>query len=131
GESRWAPTTSSNGEAASPAWRRFASSRARRGCSAPGSMCCHGSCPNPRSNRLDVAEVRGETDAAMTKVEARAWASLAGLAVVMGLLLFVPAGTVRYWQAWLYLAVFMTASVAVTLYLMSHDPALLERRLRG
>ncbi len=26
---------------------------------------------------------------------------------VLCLLLFAPAGTVRYWQAWLYLAVFM------------------------
>jgi hypothetical protein len=27
----------------------------------------------------------------------RAWLSLAGLVIVMGLLLFIPAGTVHYW----------------------------------
>jgi protein-S-isoprenylcysteine O-methyltransferase Ste14 len=49
----------------------------------------------------------------------------------MGLLLFVPAGTVRYWQAWAYLSVFFGASFLMTLYLMRNDPALLERRLKG
>jgi protein-S-isoprenylcysteine O-methyltransferase Ste14 len=49
----------------------------------------------------------------------------------MGLLLFVPAGTAQYWQAWIYLAVFFGASLLITLYLMKKDPALLRRRLRG
>ena len=49
----------------------------------------------------------------------------------MGLLLFVPAGTVHYWQAWAYLSVFMGASLLITLYLMKHDPALLARRMKG
>jgi protein-S-isoprenylcysteine O-methyltransferase Ste14 len=49
----------------------------------------------------------------------------------MGLLLFVPAGTVRYWQAWAYLGVFFGASLLMTLYLMGNNPALLERRLKG
>jgi protein-S-isoprenylcysteine O-methyltransferase Ste14 len=61
----------------------------------------------------------------------RAWVSLAVLAIAMGLLVFVPAGTVRYWQAWIYLSIFIGASILTTLYLMRHDPALLERRMRG
>jgi protein-S-isoprenylcysteine O-methyltransferase Ste14 len=67
----------------------------------------------------------------MKNLNARAWLALAVLTVVMGLLLFVPAGTVRYWQAWLYLSVFTGASVLTTVYLMRRDPALLERRMRG
>jgi protein-S-isoprenylcysteine O-methyltransferase Ste14 len=67
----------------------------------------------------------------MKNLNARAWLALALLAVVMGLLLFVPAGTLHYWQAWVYLSIFMGASVLTTLYLMRHDRALLERRLRG
>jgi protein-S-isoprenylcysteine O-methyltransferase Ste14 len=55
----------------------------------------------------------------------RALISLTAVAVATGLLIFVPAGTVDYWQAWVYL------SVLTTLYLMRHDPALLERRMRG
>ena len=67
----------------------------------------------------------------MKNLGAKAWLSLAALAVVMGLLLFVPAGTVRYWQGWVYLSVFMGASALTTLDLLKRDRALLERRMRG
>jgi len=50
---------------------------------------------------------------------------------VVGLLLFVTAGTMWYWQAWVYLAVLAGASLLTTLYLMKKDPALLERRMHG
>ena len=49
----------------------------------------------------------------------------------MSLLLFVPAGTVHCWQAWVYLSIFTGASALITLYLMRMDPALLERRMSG
>jgi protein-S-isoprenylcysteine O-methyltransferase Ste14 len=64
-------------------------------------------------------------------LKARAWLALAVLAVVMGLLLFVPAGTSHYWQAWVYLSIFTGASALTTLYLLRRDPALLERRMSG
>jgi len=67
----------------------------------------------------------------VTSLASKAWLSLAVLAVVMGLLLFVPAGTVRYWPAWVYLAIFFGGSAATTLFLARRDPALLERRLKG
>src|SRR5262249_25136080 len=53
------------------------------------------------------------------------------LAAVTALLLFAPTGTVRYWQAWVYLAIFIGASGLTTLYLLRHDRALLERRMHG
>jgi protein-S-isoprenylcysteine O-methyltransferase Ste14 len=61
----------------------------------------------------------------------QAWVALAALGLVMGLLLFVPAGSTQYWQAWVYLAVFIGASALTTLDLMKRDPALLKRRMRG
>src|SRR5215475_3000832 len=64
-------------------------------------------------------------------LNAKAWLGLIVLAFVMATLLFVSAGTLHYWQAWVYLAVFFGASVFHTLYLMKHDPALLQRRLKG
>ena len=67
----------------------------------------------------------------MKKLNVRAWLALAGLTVVMGLLLFVPAATIRYWQAWAYLSIFTGAAVLTTLYLSRKDPALLERRMSG
>jgi len=58
-------------------------------------------------------------------------ASLAGLVLVMGVLIFVPAGTLDYWQAWLFLACYFAASLLLSLWLMKNDPALLQRRMRG
>jgi protein-S-isoprenylcysteine O-methyltransferase Ste14 len=40
----------------------------------------------------------------------------------MGVLLFVSAGTLRYWHAWLYLALFVGMSAAITVDLMRRDP---------
>ena len=67
----------------------------------------------------------------MNNLNLRAWLSLVVLAVIMALLLFVPAGTTDDWQAWMFLLVFFCASVLHTAYLMKHDPALLQRRMRG
>jgi protein-S-isoprenylcysteine O-methyltransferase Ste14 len=67
----------------------------------------------------------------MKNLSSKAWLALAVLVTVMGLLLFLPAGTVHYWQAWMYLSIFSGASVLTTLYLMREDPALLERRMSG
>src|SRR5439155_8926444 len=67
----------------------------------------------------------------LKNLSARAWLALVVLAGVMGLLLFVPAGTVHYWQAWVYLSIFTGASVLTTLYLIRKDPPLLERRMSG
>jgi len=64
-------------------------------------------------------------------VNAKAWVSLFVVTIVIGLLLFVPAGTVHYWQAWVYLGIYFTASFLIVLYLAKRDPALLKRRMRG
>jgi len=67
----------------------------------------------------------------MATLKARAWLSLAALAVVMALLLFGSAGTLRYWHAWVYLLLFVGLSGVITLDLIRRDPALLERRMKG
>ena len=57
--------------------------------------------------------------------------SLGALMLVMGILIFIPAGSVDYWQAWLFLVCYFLASLAISFWLISADPALLERRMRG
>jgi protein-S-isoprenylcysteine O-methyltransferase Ste14 len=52
---------------------------------------------------------------------------LAG-ALLLGLLLFVPAGTFDYWQAWLFIAVFMITFSVFGIYFSVKDPQLMERR---
>lgn len=59
----------------------------------------------------------------------RAAKSLLRLPIIMGLLLFLPTWTLRYWEAWLFMAVFFACSLAVTVGLAVRDPELLERRL--
>ncbi len=49
-------------------------------------------------------------------------------AIMLGVLLFLPAWTLNYWQAWVFIVVFMTSANAIGLYLSLKDPALLERR---
>ena len=61
----------------------------------------------------------------------KAWLALAVFTVVMGLVLFVPAGTIDYWQGWVYLSIIIGASALTTIYLLRNDPALLERRMKG
>ncbi len=64
-------------------------------------------------------------------LKAKAFAGLANLVVVLGVLIFVSAGTMRYPQGWAFLAIFGGSSLAVTLYLMARDPELLERRVHA
>jgi protein-S-isoprenylcysteine O-methyltransferase Ste14 len=51
------------------------------------------------------------------------------LITVLGILLFVPAWTLDYWQAWVYLFVFAASTALITTYLWKKDPKLLERRI--
>jgi protein-S-isoprenylcysteine O-methyltransferase Ste14 len=61
----------------------------------------------------------------------KASAGLFFLLLVMAALLFVPAWTPGYWQAWAFLAVFGASAFAITLYLMTKDRKLLERRVHA
>jgi protein-S-isoprenylcysteine O-methyltransferase Ste14 len=56
--------------------------------------------------------------------------SIIGL-VVLGLILFVPAGTLDYWQAWVFITVFTIATIVPSLYLGRTNPAALQRRMHG
>jgi protein-S-isoprenylcysteine O-methyltransferase Ste14 len=65
----------------------------------------------------------------MTNLDIKALGGLLCVLIVMAALLFIPAWTLDYWQAWAFLAVFGLSSLAMTLYLMKNDPKLLERRV--
>ncbi|OBJ03113.1 isoprenylcysteine carboxylmethyltransferase family protein [Mycobacterium sp. 1465703.0] len=47
------------------------------------------------------------------------------------LILLLPAGTLHYWQAWLFIAVFTVATIVPTVYLSRTNPAALQRRMRA
>lgn len=64
-------------------------------------------------------------------LNAKAWLSLILLAIALAAAILLPAGTIDYWQAWVYLALFFGMSALVTAYLIERDPALLRRRMSG
>jgi protein-S-isoprenylcysteine O-methyltransferase Ste14 len=64
---------------------------------------------------------------AVLKVAALGFAQL----VAIGLLIFLPAGTFDYWQAWVFLAVFALTAWFPSIYLQITNPVVLERRMRS
>jgi protein-S-isoprenylcysteine O-methyltransferase Ste14 len=50
-----------------------------------------------------------------------------GIAALLAFI-FIPAGTLNYWQGWLYVATWMIVGSAYTANVAKHDPALLKRR---
>jgi protein-S-isoprenylcysteine O-methyltransferase Ste14 len=67
----------------------------------------------------------------MSNLFVKSMLGLAFLLLVLALALFITAGTLRFWQAWLYLAVFGLCTILITADLMQHDQELLARRVRG
>lgn len=61
----------------------------------------------------------------------RAWPRQIAFLVFTALVLFAPAGTLAFWQAWAFLAVFVGCTVALGVYFLRHDPALVERRMQA
>jgi protein-S-isoprenylcysteine O-methyltransferase Ste14 len=61
----------------------------------------------------------------------QAWPRQLVFLVFITALLFAPAGTLDFWQAWLFLAVFVACMVPLGIYFVLTDPALVERRMRA
>ncbi|BBY46238.1 hypothetical protein A5765_07665 [Mycolicibacterium celeriflavum] len=63
------------------------------------------------------------------KVVLQLLASTIGGILFMGVLLFLPAGTFDYWQAWVFIAVFIVGTMGPTVYLAVRSPAAFRRRI--
>jgi len=53
------------------------------------------------------------------------------LMLMLALALFIPAGSLSYWQAWVYLAVWAVCVILITAYLIKNDQALLAGRVQA
>jgi len=51
--------------------------------------------------------------------------------LVLGLIVFVSAGTLAYWQGWAFIVVFTVSTNIIGIYLALNNPALLERRIKA
>jgi protein-S-isoprenylcysteine O-methyltransferase Ste14 len=67
----------------------------------------------------------------MNSLNKKAFAGLLQLTVILSLCLFLPVWTISFWQAWVFLGVFLLSALLITLYLMKKDPKLLERRVKA
>jgi protein-S-isoprenylcysteine O-methyltransferase Ste14 len=65
----------------------------------------------------------------MSLLSLKAWFGLVQLIVTILLCLLLPAWSLHYWEAWVYVALFAGSSVVITVYLQRYDPALLQRRV--
>ncbi len=67
----------------------------------------------------------------MSSLAGRTLLGFAQLVIALGVALFAPAWTLNFWQAWVYLFVFIASSALITVYLWQKDPKLLERRVNA
>jgi protein-S-isoprenylcysteine O-methyltransferase Ste14 len=65
------------------------------------------------------------------KLAAQSFGSMVFGLLFFGVALFVPAWTFDYWQAWVFIAVFMVSTLGPSLYIAVKYPEALQRRLRG
>jgi len=63
------------------------------------------------------------------KVGLQLLASTLGGIAFWGLLLFLPAGTFDYWQAWVFIVVFIVSTMVPTVYLAMKYPTAVQRRM--
>jgi protein-S-isoprenylcysteine O-methyltransferase Ste14 len=67
----------------------------------------------------------------LTLLKKKIYSRLLLFPVAIVVLLIIPAGSFRYWHAWLYFSVIFFPMVFVVQYFLKRDPQLLERRLRS
>ncbi|MDE1900600.1 MAG: isoprenylcysteine carboxylmethyltransferase family protein [Alphaproteobacteria bacterium] len=67
----------------------------------------------------------------MQKLERDAIRGLFMRSLMLAVMIFVPAGRIDYWQAWIFLVVFISCSVLLTAYLWKNNKTLLEQRVYG
>lgn len=49
--------------------------------------------------------------------------------IIISVLLFIPAGSIRFWNAWLFMGVLFAPMIFVIIYLIIWDPELLHKRM--
>jgi protein-S-isoprenylcysteine O-methyltransferase Ste14 len=66
----------------------------------------------------------------MDKLKLQLLVSELVLFIIFGLLIFIPAWTIFYWQGWMYLFIVAISTLIMTFYFLKYDRALMERRIK-
>jgi protein-S-isoprenylcysteine O-methyltransferase Ste14 len=59
----------------------------------------------------------------------KAWAGAVFLLIALWIMLFLPAWSLGFWQAWIYWALFSVSVILITRYFLRTDPELIKSRL--
>jgi protein-S-isoprenylcysteine O-methyltransferase Ste14 len=65
----------------------------------------------------------------MSSLLVKTFVGFIALILILALCLFIPAGTLSFWQAWVYLGVFSVCAILITVYLILFDQKLLASRV--
>jgi protein-S-isoprenylcysteine O-methyltransferase Ste14 len=103
--------------ARTPSFYRKVASRIKRG-EPIGQQCC-----------LFDRSATMPTD--IDEMKRRGWRRTILFAPVLCLMLFAPAGTLRFWPGWLFGFVFMASTIIIGAYFSKHDPKLIKRRIKA
>jgi protein-S-isoprenylcysteine O-methyltransferase Ste14 len=74
------------------------------------------------------SEAKRQTKDEMGNVIVKSLLGLAFLMLVLAAAVFLSAGSLGFWQAWVYLGVFLVINLLITAYLIRYDQDLLARR---
>src|SRR5262249_15955511 len=74
---------------------------------------------------------RRQLSRAVQDLRKRVLRVVSAFALLQGLLLFLPARSLHFWEAWLYWTTYSVVSLLMTLDFPRHDPAVIQRRLLG
>jgi protein-S-isoprenylcysteine O-methyltransferase Ste14 len=67
----------------------------------------------------------------MQDLTKKAFTGLIWLQIFTAVMLFAPAWTLHFWEAWAYWLLFSVLSTVITFYFLKHDPGLVESRLKA
>ena len=84
----------------------------------------------PTVKNVEESVERGKTTMDL-ELFMRAIVKLLGGVLLLGLLLFLPAGTLHWWQGWLLMGVLFVPMLVVGLVMMKKSPELLKKRLNA
>jgi protein-S-isoprenylcysteine O-methyltransferase Ste14 len=66
----------------------------------------------------------------MSDIKKQILARLGLAPLFFGLIFFLPAGSLKFWEAWVYMGILLLPMFFTVLYFLRKDPELLERRMR-
>lgn len=78
----------------------------------------------------DTQTATSEPTVDIKRLKKRVYTRMALAPVILGAAFFPLAGTLRFWQAWVYIALISFPMCGLMMYLLKKDPELMERRMR-